>query len=129
MSTPVAAAVVVLDGCVLLIQRRVPEGDLLWQLPAGKVDPGESAEVAAVRETFEETGLTVVATSLLGERVHPSTGRTMFYVACDVVEGEAHVAAHEEVSAVAWCTGADLPAFVPQGFFEPVQRHLVSRLA
>ncbi len=27
-----------------------------WSLPKGKVDPGETAPVAAVREVFEETG-------------------------------------------------------------------------
>lgn len=125
MSTaPVAAAVIIQDRRVLLIQRRVPEGDLVWQFPAGKVEPGESAEDAAVRETFEETGLTVVAKSRLGERVHPATGRLMMYVACDVVSGEAHPASPEEVAAVAWCSGADLPAFVPHGFFGPGQRHL-----
>jgi len=129
IAAPVAAAVIVHDGCVLLIQRRVPEGDLVWQFPAGKVELGESPEEAAVREAAEETGLTVVAGSLLGERVHPMTGRTLVYAACEVVSGEAHPAALEEVSAVAWCSLGDLPAFVPGGFFEPVQRHLVGLLA
>lgn len=124
----VAAAVIVHDGRVLLIQRRVPEGDLLWQFPAGVVEAGESAEEAAVRETGEETGLTVRARALLGERVHPSTGRTMVYVACDALGGEAHPAAPEEVAAVAWCSGVDLPAFVPHGFFEPVRQYLVGQI-
>jgi 8-oxo-dGTP diphosphatase len=129
MNSPVAAAVIVQHGRVLLIQRRVPEGDLLWQFPAGKVGPGESAEAAAVRETAEEAGLTVVARSALGERVHPATGRTMVYVACEVVSGEAHPASPEEVAAVVWCSLGDLPAFVPGGFFEPVRRHLAGLLA
>lgn len=30
-----------------------------WDLPKGKLEPGESYEQAAVREVFEETGLTV----------------------------------------------------------------------
>ena len=29
-----------------------------WQLPQGGIDPGEDAETAAVRELFEETGVT-----------------------------------------------------------------------
>jgi 8-oxo-dGTP diphosphatase len=58
---PVAAAVVVADGRVLLIRRAVPEGELVWQLPAGKIEPGEDALAAAARETFEETGLTSTA--------------------------------------------------------------------
>lgn len=85
----VAAAVVVDDGLVLLVRRRVEEGRLPWQFPAGKLDPGESGGAAAVRETLEETGLTVRAVSRLGARVHPDTGRSMLYVACEVVGGTA----------------------------------------
>ncbi|GGV71858.1 hypothetical protein GCM10010277_84170 [Streptomyces longisporoflavus] len=42
-------AVIVHSGRVLLIRRRVPEGDLVWQSPAGMAEPGETAERAAVR--------------------------------------------------------------------------------
>jgi phosphatase NudJ len=31
----------------------------LWYLPAGRVEPGESLEMAAIRETLEETGVPV----------------------------------------------------------------------
>ena len=74
---PIAAAIVVNDGQVLMVRRRVKEGELSWQFPAGEVEPGESPDDAAVRETSEETGLKVRATSQLGSRVHPNTGRTM----------------------------------------------------
>ncbi|WNI23487.1 NUDIX hydrolase [Streptomyces sp. ITFR-16] len=37
----VAAAIVARDARVLLVQRRVTEGDLSWQFPAGKIEPGE----------------------------------------------------------------------------------------
>nr|WP_229798617.1 NUDIX domain-containing protein [Couchioplanes caeruleus] len=61
----------------MLVRRRIAEGRLSWQFAAGKVEPGESGDSAAVRETFEETGLAVRAVRSLGERVHPDTGRTM----------------------------------------------------
>jgi 8-oxo-dGTP pyrophosphatase MutT (NUDIX family) len=45
------------QGRVLLLQRS-QEGDMpgLWALPGGKIEDGETAAQAALRETFEETG-------------------------------------------------------------------------
>lgn len=40
-----------------LIGRRGRAGGLLWSLPKGHVEAGESAEQAAVREIIEETGI------------------------------------------------------------------------
>ena len=125
---PIAAAIVVKDGRVLMVRRRVNEGELSWQFPAGAVEAGESADDAAVRETLEETGLTVRAAGGLGERVHPNTGRTMLYVACDVVDGTAYVADEEEIADVAWCDRATLTAYIPHPFYSPVQEHLDARL-
>ncbi|MFB6830693.1 NUDIX hydrolase [Streptomyces hydrogenans] len=121
---PVAAAIVVREGRVLMVRRRISEGELSWQFPAGKVEPGESREDAAVRETQEETGLDVVVVKLLGERVHPKTGRLMSYTACEVVGGAAHVADTEELAELAWVAHGEIPQYVPYGLFEPVQQHL-----
>jgi 8-oxo-dGTP diphosphatase len=96
----------------------------MWQFPAGAIEGDESAEAAAVRETLEETGLTVEAIKLLGERVHPKTGRLMSYTACEVLEGTAHVADGEELDAVAWVTHREIPEYVPYGLFGPVQEYL-----
>jgi 8-oxo-dGTP pyrophosphatase MutT (NUDIX family) len=58
---PGAAAVVAVDGanrvCVVRQYRHGIE-DLLWEVPAGKLDPGEAPFVCAVRELAEETGVT-----------------------------------------------------------------------
>jgi 8-oxo-dGTP diphosphatase len=125
---PIAAAVIVKDGRVLMVRRRVSEGALSWQFPAGAVEAGENAADAAVRETLEETGLTVKALALLGERVHPATGRLMSYTACEVVSGEATVADAEELDAVTWATLNDLTEYVPTGLFRPVQAFLGAAL-
>ncbi|MFI5758672.1 NUDIX hydrolase [Streptomyces sp. NPDC051569] len=120
----ISAAIVVHGNRVLMVRRRISEGQLSWQFPAGEIEPGESPEEAAVRETLEETGLGVTALKPLGERVHPKTGRLMSYTACEFVTGTAEVLDTEELAELAWITHAEIPAYVPYGLFEPVQTYL-----
>jgi len=123
-SPPIAAAVIVEGTRVLLVRRRLSEGTLLWQFPAGAVELGERAEDAAVRETAEEVGLVVRAERRLGERVHPATGRTMIYVKREPVSGHAFVADTDELAEVAWSTLGELSEYVPHGLYAPVQEYL-----
>ena len=51
------------EGIVLIERRNEPLG---WAIPGGFVDYGESLESAAVRESLEETGLSVSDLRLLG---------------------------------------------------------------
>jgi 8-oxo-dGTP pyrophosphatase MutT (NUDIX family) len=58
--TSAGGLVVDLDGeipCGAIIGRTDRRGRLLWSLPKGHVEPGETAEQAAVREVAEETGI------------------------------------------------------------------------
>ena len=48
----------------MLLVRRCDSGT--WELPGGRVDVGESAVEAAVRETAEEAGVRVCVTGLVG---------------------------------------------------------------
>ena len=60
-----AVALVDRDGRVLIARR--PEGKSmagLWEFPGGKVDPGETPEVALIRELDEELGIHVPARCL-----------------------------------------------------------------
>ncbi|MFJ8230399.1 NUDIX hydrolase [Streptomyces sp. NPDC094448] len=122
---PVAAAVITrpMDGRIVLVRRRVPEGDLSWQFPAGKVEAGESPEEAAVREAREEVGLNVSGLVRIGARDHPLTGRRIVYVACAFVSGAAGVAAPREIAYTAWVPPFLLDTFAP-GVYEPVRRYL-----
>lgn len=126
----ISAAIIVSDGAVLMVRRRVGEGDLLWQFPAGAIEAGEAAEEAAVRETIEETGLVVKSIRQIGYLAsHPKSGREMFYTACEPVSGEAHVADDDELDAVAWVSLDEIPEYVPYGLFGPVQEYLDEVLA
>lgn len=121
----ISAAIIVDEGCVLMVRRRVGEGDLLWQFPAGAIEEGEAAEDAAVRETVEETGLVVTALRQIGYlESHPKSGREMFYTACEPLQGEARVADEDELDAVAWVSHGEIAKYVPYGLFGPVQEYL-----
>jgi 8-oxo-dGTP pyrophosphatase MutT (NUDIX family) len=54
------------EPSVLLLRRAVQPGLGAWDLPAGYLDPGESFEVAARRETREEAGIEVELVALAG---------------------------------------------------------------
>src|SRR4051794_39293395 len=59
-----SAFVVARRGDRLLLVRRCDSG--MWELPGGRVDVGETATEAAVREVAEEAGVTVEVTGLVG---------------------------------------------------------------
>jgi len=52
-------------GRVLLVRRRNPPNQGKWAIPGGLVELGETVQVAATREIFEETGLRVTIEGLL----------------------------------------------------------------
>jgi 8-oxo-dGTP pyrophosphatase MutT (NUDIX family) len=51
---------------VTLAARRTRRGELVWGLPKGGIDEGETAEEAAIREVREETGLDAEIEAPLG---------------------------------------------------------------
>jgi ADP-ribose pyrophosphatase YjhB (NUDIX family) len=45
------------EGRVALVEQRDRKGRWRWTLPKGRIDAGETAETAALREVYEESGL------------------------------------------------------------------------
>lgn len=64
-------AIAVRDGALLLIRRGHAPSRGRWSLPGGRVEPGEAARDALVREMAEETGLVIEVGELVGEVTRP----------------------------------------------------------
>ena len=117
----VAAAIVTSHLGVLVGRRR--DGTPPWTFPSGKIEPGESQEDTAVRETFEETGLRGRATAVIGRRVHPLTRIRVVYVVAELVD-EPGVMAHKsgEFAEVRWVSLAEAEALM--GNIRDVRQYL-----
>ena len=96
-----------------LIGRLDRRGRLLWSLPKGHLEDGETAEQAAVREVEEETGIIGAELAFLGSidywfvaedrRIH----KTVHHYLLDAHRGEL-TDADVEVTEVAWVPLAEL---------------------
>lgn len=101
-------------GRAAVIGRLDRRGRLLWSLPKGHVEDGETHEQAAVREVAEETGIDSAVMAALGSidywfvaedrRIH----KTVHHFLLRAVGGELSDA-DVEVTEVAWVPLADLP--------------------
>ncbi len=77
MRTPCAGGIVRDDRDRILLVRRAHDPERgRWSVPGGRVEPGETAQDAVVREVLEETGVHVVVTGVAGyvERPAPDGG-------------------------------------------------------
>ena len=67
----VAGTVPVEDGRILLTRRAIHPSYGKWTFPGGYVDWGEPVDAAAIRETYEETGLRVELGGIIGVYSYP----------------------------------------------------------
>jgi ADP-ribose pyrophosphatase YjhB (NUDIX family) len=83
----IGAAAFVRDdaGRVLLVRQTYHRDGPLWAAPGGWVDRGENPRQAAVRETYEETGLRVTAGRLLEVDGGPY-GEVSLVFECQIVD-------------------------------------------
>ena len=74
---PCVGVVCLREDEVLLIRRGTPPRQGEWSLPGGRIEPGERAVDAALRELREETGVEAEITGLLDvvDGIFPEAGR------------------------------------------------------
>jgi 8-oxo-dGTP diphosphatase len=94
----VVAAATVRDGRVLAARRTSPEHAAgRWELPGGKVDPGESPEDAVVREVREELACTVRVTGRLSGAQPVGDGLELRVLLTALVDGAPVPLEHDAV--------------------------------
>ncbi len=102
----VAATIPEQDGCILLTRRSIDPARGKWTFPGGFVDFGECTADAARRETFEETGLDVRISGLVGVYSYPDSPVIVVYRAS--VSGGT-LGTCDENDAVEWVSPRDIP--------------------
>lgn len=96
------------DGQVLLVKHTY--GGRYWAYPGGFVEAQESITAAAARETWEETGLHVVAERLWGMYYSVELNSHIFILICRQKDGNvAPTPCSPEVSACEYWSPGDLP--------------------
>jgi len=97
----VAAVALVRDDCVLTVRKR---GTQRFMLVGGKLEPGESALDAALRETYEEVGLRIDTATLIGEFFSEAANEPDHTLHSTVfaVESDEEPVASAEIAEVRW---------------------------
>lgn len=114
-----SALLVVRDGRVLMVRAR--GRDVLY-LPGGKVEPGETAVQAAVREAHEETGVRIAEPdvdefAVVTEPAHGQAPGTVVTMTLFLLRDPTDVdpVASAEVDEVEWVTAGDAGRCPPAG--------------
>lgn len=99
---------------ILMIKaNRYVTNEMGWEIPAGRIEDGESCIDAAARETIEETGCKVGEIQFLG-RYNPNNGMSdmTFNICKSKVLSEGYDFDHNEVSEKRWFSISELKSMI-----------------
>ena len=105
---------------LLVKQFRLPAEKYLWELPAGRLDPGETPLKAAKRELIEETGFRAKTwTKLVSYWASPGfvSEKMNLFLAEDLIEGEATPMDDERIEK-RWFTPKEMEELIAAGKIE-----------
>lgn len=102
---------------LLVRQYRLPAGQAMWELPAGRLDPGEKPLQAAKRELIEETGCRARTWKKLAS-FYPSPGflqeKMTIFLATGITQGEASPMDDEKIEC-RWFSAAEIDRMLRSG--------------
>ncbi|RIJ77830.1 (deoxy)nucleoside triphosphate pyrophosphohydrolase [Nakamurella silvestris] len=100
------AAAIVRDGRVLAARRTHPRREAgKWELPGGKVEPGETPQDALVREIAEELGVDIRVIRRIGPAVPLAVELVLHTYLAELISGDPEPAEHDRI---AWLAAAEL---------------------
>jgi ADP-ribose pyrophosphatase len=111
---------------LLVRQYRLPANTNLWELPAGRLDPGEKPLQAARRELAEETGYRARTwKKLISFWVSPGyvEERMTIFLATDLTEGKATPMDDERIE-TRWFTRREIAGMIESGKIEDAKTML-----
>lgn len=103
---------------VLMMQRQGAHGSGSWCPPGGKMNVGETPAETAMRETLEETGLTIIEPEFLGYTNDIFVKENQHYVTLwfiALASGNAKIIEPDKCLQMKWCdmSGLPRPLFLP----------------
>jgi 8-oxo-dGTP pyrophosphatase MutT (NUDIX family) len=102
------------SGCILLREPTNHFGGYAWTFPKGKADPGESPEMAALREVLEETGCEAQILARIPGDFTGDTSRNHYFLMVEVVPGASLTAHDGETAQIRWVSFEEAKALISQ---------------
>lgn len=122
--TDVVAALIWDSGRFLACQRPAYKTrGLLWEFVGGKVEPGETAEDALIRECREELGITVLVGDIFMEVIHEYPDLTVHLILYNafIEDGSIQLLEHNDAR---WL----LPSEIPDYSFCPADEDILKEI-
>ena len=113
-----SAVLCVKDGKILLVKQfRYPYKEEVWEIPAGKINDGETPEQTAIRELEEEAGLIATKIEKMFD-IYPTPAYTTeiirIYHALEVKKGKVNLD-QDEVLSAHWFTKGQIKQMIANG--------------